>query len=79
MCSIQLDGGNVASSNTCWTDASSTAQPVVLRSAKSESNLGPISFSVTLLDGNPAVGGTWVGYITTNFVCKYFNPDSTLQ
>ena len=54
-CSLQLDGGNVASSNTCWTDAQSTAQLAVVRSAQSESDLGPISFSVTLDDLNPAV------------------------
>ena len=53
--SVQLDGGNVASSNTCWTDADSTAQPAVVRSAQSESDLGPTAFSVTLNDRNPAV------------------------
>lgn len=48
VCSIQLDGGNVVSSNTCWTDAASTAQPAVVRSALSQTALGPINFGVTL-------------------------------
>ncbi|BDA49052.1 hypothetical protein COCOBI_13-1620 [Coccomyxa sp. Obi] len=73
-CSIQLDGGNVASSNTCWTDAASTTQPSVVRSALSQTALGPITFGVTLQDNNPAVGGTRVGYITATFACKYYNP-----
>lgn len=73
-CSIQLDGGNVVSSNTCWTDAASTADQAVVRSALSETALGPISFAVTLQDLNPALGGTHVGAITATFACKYYNP-----
>lgn len=72
--SIQLDGGNVVSSNTCWTDAASTANQAVVRSALSETALGPISFAVTLQDLNPALGGTHVGAITATFACKYYNP-----
>lgn len=53
VCSIQLDGGNVASSNTCWTDASSTAQPAVVRSALSQTALGPLTFGVTLQVSRP--------------------------
>lgn len=78
VCSIQLDGGNVASSNTCWTDAASTAQPTVVRSALSETALGSVTFGITLQDGNPAVGGTYVGPVTATFVCKYYNPAQLL-
>ena len=48
LCSIQLDGGNVVTSNTCWTDAASTEQPAVVRSALSQTALGPINFGITL-------------------------------
>lgn len=71
--SIQLDGGNVASSQTCWTDAASTAQPTVLRSGVAETDLGPIAFSINLLDNNPATGGTYVGPISAIFTCTYYN------
>ena len=72
--SIQLDGGNVAASNTCWTDAASTNGEVAVRSALSQTALGPVSFAVTVQDGNPALGGTYVGSITATFTCKYYNP-----
>ncbi len=55
LCSLQLDGGGVVSSNTCWTDTDSTSQPVVVRSAGAETNLGPTAFSISMQDDNPAV------------------------
>ena len=62
----------MASSNTCWTDATSTATPTMLRSGVAESDLGPISFSVNLLDNNAATGGTYVGPISAILTCTYY-------
>ena len=62
----------MATSNTCWTDASSTAVPTVLRSGVAESDLGPISFSVNLMDNNAATGGTYVGPISATLTCSYY-------
>ncbi len=62
----------MATSNTCWTDASSTAAPTVLRSGVAESDLGPISFSVNLMDNNAATGGTYVGPISATLTCLYY-------
>lgn len=73
-CSVQLDGGTVGSSNTCWTDAASTAQPLTLRSGVAETELGPIAFSINLQDNNPATGGTYVGPISAIFKCSYYTP-----
>ena len=69
-CSFSLDGGAVASSATCWTDADPGAT-VAASSPIPETLLGPSLFTQTLLDRNPAVGGTGVGAIDIRFVCKY--------
>ena len=62
----------MVSSNTCWTDVASTAQLVTLRSGVSETDLGPISFSINLQDNNPATGGTYVGPISAVLKCTYY-------
>jgi len=69
-CSFSLDGGAVASSATCWTDADPGAT-VAASSPIPETLLGPSLFTQTLLDRNPAVGGTGVGAIDIRYVCKY--------
>lgn len=62
----------MATSNTCWTDALSTATPTTLRSGVAETDLGPIIFSVNLLDNNAATGGTYVGPISATLTCSYY-------
>lgn len=62
----------MVSSNTCWTDAASTAQPTVLRSGIAETDLGPVTFSINLQDNNAATGGTYVGPISAVLKCTYY-------
>ena len=45
----------------------------MLQSGVSETDLGPISFSINLQDNNPALGGTYVGPISAVLKCTYYN------